>query len=131
MKQIILASASPRRKELLSQAGIPFTVCPSQAEEEITDSDPARVVEELSRLKCRDVFGNTKGDVLVIGADTVVAAEKQILGKPGCEEDAVKMLEFLQGRSHDVYTGVTVMIREQEKETGLSFHEKTEVEFTL
>ena len=82
MKEIILASASPRRRELLSQAGIPFLVKPSQAEEHITATDPGEAVEELSLLKCRDIYMKTKGDVLVIGADTVDAAEGEILGKP-------------------------------------------------
>ena len=73
MKKIILASASPRRRELLETAGIPFSVCPSKAEENITTSEPGRAVEELSEQKCREVFERTEGDVLVIGADTVVS----------------------------------------------------------
>lgn len=129
MKQIILASASPRRRELLSQAGIPFVVKPSQAEEKITVKEPGQAVEELSLLKCRDIYAQTTGDVAVIGADTVVAAEGRILGKPADKEEAVSMLTMLQGKQHEVYTGVTVMVREEGKENIRTFHEKTEVYF--
>lgn len=75
MKNIILASASPRRRELLETVGIPFSVCPSKGEEQIRGSSPAEVVEELSEQKAREVFIRTSGEVLVIGADTVVAAD--------------------------------------------------------
>ena len=129
MKQIILASASPRRRELLSQAGIPFVVKPSQVEEKITVKEPGQAVEELSLLKCRDIYAQTTGDVAVIGADTVVAAEGRILGKPADKEEAVSMLTMLQGKQHEVYTGVTVLVREEGKENIRTFHEKTEVYF--
>ena len=129
MREILLASASPRRRELLTQAGIPFKVQPSMAKEKITTKDPGKAVEELSLQKCRDVYEKTQGEVLVIGADTVVALEGRILGKPASKEEAVLMLESLQGRNHQVYTGVTVMIREKETEQVCTFHEKTEVTF--
>lgn len=129
MREILLASASPRRRELLAQAGIPFQVRPSQAEENITTEDPGKAVEELSLIKCRDIYQQSQGDVLVIGADTVVAARGQILGKPVSPKDAANMLEKLQGRTHEVYTGVTIMIREKETEKIRTFHEKTEVTF--
>ena len=129
MKEIILASASPRRRELLSQAGIPFLVKPSQAEEHITATDPGEAVEELSLLKCRDIYMKTKGDVLVLGADTVVAAEGEILGKPSGKEEAVQMLRMLQGKEHQVYTGVTLMEREGKTERVHTFYEKTQVCF--
>lgn len=129
MRKILLASASPRRRELLTQAGISFEVQPSRAEENITAKDPGKAVEELSLLKCRDIYQQTQQDVLVIGADTVVAANGQILGKPENEEDAVRMLWNLQGSTHEVYTGVTVMIREKNEEKICMFHEKTEVTF--
>lgn len=129
MKNIILASASPRRRELLEMAGIPFTVCPSQWEEEITVSDPAEVVEELSEQKAREVFLKTGGESLVIGADTVVAAKGQILGKPKDREAARQMLRSIQGGSHEVYTGVTILDREEGKERQKTFHVMTEVVF--
>ena len=70
---------------------------------------PGQAVEELSYLKCSDIYEKSLGDVLVIGADTVVASEGKILGKPSSQKDAVKMLQSLQGREHEVYTGVTIM----------------------
>lgn len=129
MRKMILASASPRRRELLEQGGIPFTVIPSQAEEKITTEQPGQVVEELSYLKCSDIYEKSLGDVLVIGADTVVASEGKILGKPSSQKDAVKMLQSLQGREHEVYTGVTIMAREGNENRKKTFHEKTKVVF--
>lgn len=129
MKKIILASASPRRRELLDRIGVEFEVIASGAEETITDTCPARVVEELSCCKARDVFERTQGDVLVLGADTVVALGGSIFGKPADRDDAVKMLKSLQGNVHQVYTGVTVLVRDGEKVQEKSFHEKTEVTF--
>jgi septum formation protein len=129
MRKIILASASPRRRELLAQGGIPFTVIPSQAEEKITTEQPGQAVEELSYLKCSDIYEKSLGDVLVIGADTVVASEGKILGKPSSQKDAVKMLQSLQGREHEVYTGVTIMAREGNENRKKTFHEKTKVVF--
>ena len=129
MRKIILASASPRRRELLEQGGIPFTVIPSQAEEKITTEQPGQAVEELSYLKCSDIYEKSLGDVLVIGADTVVASEGKILGKPSSQKDAVKMLQSLQGRAHEVYTGVTIMAREGNENRKKTFHEKTKVVF--
>lgn len=129
MRKIILASASPRRRELLEQGGIPFTVIPSQAEEKITTEQPGQAVEELSYLKCSDIYEKSLGDVLVIGADTVVASEGKRLGKPSSQKDAVKMLQSLQGREHEVYTGVTIMAREGNENRKKTFHEKTKVVF--
>lgn len=129
MKKIILASASPRRRELLEQGGIPFTVIPSQAEENITTTNPVLAVEELSYLKCSDVYEKSVEDVVVIGADTVVVSDGKILGKPSSKEEAIEMLQGLQGRAHEVYTGVTIMIREGKENTKKTFHEKTKVVF--
>ena len=129
MKNIILASASPRRRELLERAGISFSVCPSQGEEQITVSDPAEVVEELSEQKAREVFLKTEGDILVIGADTVVAVNGKILGKPKDQEEAKQMLRSIQGDSHEVYTGVTLLDREEGQERQRTFHVMTKVVF--
>ena len=129
MQNIILASASPRRRELLETVGIPFSVCPSKGEEQIRGSSPAEVVEELSEQKAREVFIRTSGEVLVIGADTVVAADGNILGKPKNRETAIQMLRKLQGASHEVYTGVTVLSRNDNGEQQKRFHVMTEVEF--
>ena len=124
MGQIILASASPRRKELLEQIGAEFVICPAKGEEVITETDPSAVVMELSRQKAEEVaYGVliyneqhadlvTPQDILVIGADTVVAYENQILGKPKDEED----------------TGVTFVFIDKEGRTGEHcFFEKTDV----
>ena len=127
--KIILASASPRRRELLSQIGWEFSVQVSQVEEIITKIHPGEIVEELSQLKASAVFSKTEGDVLVIGADTVVAHKGQILGKPEDTEDAVRMLEYLQNDTHQVYTGVTLCMRREGVETIRSFYESTEVDF--
>ena len=104
MIKYILASASPRRKELLAHLGISYEVCPSRCEEVITQTVPAKVVEELSCQKACDVanqidketLGDT-GKTVVIGADTVVAIEGRILGKPGSEAQAAEMLALLSG----------------------------------
>ncbi len=110
--KIYLASASPRRKELLKQVGLSFKTMPSMVEEKITKTEPAEVVEELSYQKAVDVCGKLaaegKADFVVIGADTVVACWGEILGKPKDKEDAARMLGKLQGGSHQVYTGVTL-----------------------
>lgn len=124
MKKIILASASPRRKELLEQIGVIFEIHKAEGEERITSTRPHEAVRELSRQKAEEVAGACTGDVF-IGADTVVAAEGQILGKPKNFEDAVRMLELLQGKSHEVITGVTVILKEQQKT--VSFAETTKV----
>lgn len=119
--KIILASASPRRQELLSQVGLTFTVMPSDCEERVTSDVPEEVVKELSLQKAQDVArkvaaaGQPDGSapLLVIGADTVVSCDGRILGKPKSREDAVAMLTLLQGRAHRVYTGVTLLYQEQ------------------
>lgn len=110
--KLYLASASPRRKELLRQVGLSFKVVPSTVEEKITKEKPDEVVEELSYQKAVDVCGRLaaegKEDFVVIGADTVVSAWGKILGKPSDKEEAARMLKDLQGGSHQVYTGVTL-----------------------
>lgn len=115
--KIYLASASPRRKDLLKQVGISFRVMPSTVEEKITKENPDEVVEELSYQKAVDVCGrlmaDEQEDFVVIGADTVVSAWGKILGKPADKEDAVRMLKDLQGVSHQVYTGVTIAWKNQ------------------
>lgn len=134
-KKIILASASPRRKELLAQIGLTFEIKPSNAEEVTKSESPADMVMELSDLKASDIFEglseNEKKETLVIGSDTVVALDGAVMGKPGTEENAVRMLTSLQGRSHQVYTGVTLIWQEKEGEGTVlrkSFFEETAVE---
>lgn len=131
MKKIILASASPRRKELLTQIGLTFTVVPSDVEENPASTLPQDIVIELSKAKARDIWENVvqndrddcKNDILVVSADTVVAIEGEILGKPKDEADAVRMLTLLSGKEHQVYTGVTMIwINEEGKEEEYSFY---------
>lgn len=136
MKKIVLASASPRRRELLSQAGVAFEVKPASGEERITSTEPAQVVEELSCQKAmftahaleKEQDRNLR-DIVVIGADTIVSYEGKILGKPADEKAAKEMLGMLQGNTHQVYTGVTVLIREGECWKAHTFHECTDVTF--
>ena len=108
--KIILASASPRRRELLTQIGLEFQVVVSNVEEKVTATAPAAVVEELSAQKAEGVLQMLgMQDCLIIGSDTIVAVDGQILGKPKDPKDAKRMLRMLQGRAHEVYTGVTVL----------------------
>ena len=127
MRKIILASASPRRRELLTQAGVRFEVVVSDAQEVITKSDPAQIVEELAYTKAKAVAGLMREEAAVIGADTVVAVEGEILGKPGSEEEAFAMLSKLQGRTHQVFTGVAVIVKDTDTEEVHIFSEKTDV----
>lgn len=108
-KKLILASASPRRKELLEQMGLSFSICPACGEEESSFHEPEDMVKELALKKAREIAAQTEEDAFVIGSDTVVAFQGEILGKPVDEEDAFRMLKSLQGASHMVYTGVAVV----------------------
>ena len=127
MSKIILASASPRRRELLTQIGLKFEIMPSHKEERMQENRPAQVVMGLAMDKAEDIFGQVgedeKTDVLVIGADTIVALDNIILGKPKDEEYALKMLRFLQGKTHQVYTGVCMVTADEAQ----VFYEKTDV----
>ncbi len=125
MKRFIVASASPRRREILSNAGYTFEVIPSDADENITEVlSPQQTVCELSRRKALAVLSENK-DAVVFGCDTVVAVENMILGKPKDDEDAKRMLRMLSGRTHIVSTGVCVA----DKDCAKVFSNTTEVEF--
>mgnify|MGYP000054987719 CR=1 FL=1 len=128
MKKIVLASASPRRRELLEKIGVTFTVVPTEGDEKTTKTRPEEVVEELAFQKASENRAIQEKDVMVIGSDTVVAVDGRILGKPGSREEAVHMLQMIQGRIHQVYTGVAVLINEREERRQLVFHEKAQVE---
>lgn len=127
MKKVILASASPRRSELLQQAGIPFEVMVSRCEEQIETKVPEQVVTGLSMRKARAVSSAFPGEVLIIGADTIVVREGKILGKPKDEAEAFSMLKSLQGRTHQVYTGVALLGKSREGIFEKSFYEVTDV----
>jgi septum formation protein len=106
---LILASASPRRQELLRNAGIPFTVQPADvAEFPLAGESPKSCAERLAREKARAVFGG-RAAACVLGADTVVFVDGQILGKPRDAADAFRMLRSLSGRTHEVITGVCLV----------------------
>ena len=125
--RIILASASPRRKELLEQAGIAFEIQIGNAQECITKEEPGEIVEELSLAKAQKVAEEVTGDAVIIGADTIVAKDREILGKPKDAADAHRMLALLQGTKHQVYTGVTLIQKKGERQIVRAFHERTDV----
>lgn len=114
-KKIILASASPRRRELMQQAGYEFEVQVSHKEETYISETPDDIVKELALLKARDIAEqNEAKDLVVIGADTVVAYQGAILGKPSSKEDAFAMIQSFQGDKHQVYTGVAILSYDEE-----------------
>lgn len=130
MKQrIILASASPRRKELMAQAGYKFEIQVSHKEETYVSTAPEEIVKELSLLKAKDVAEkNDAKNLIVIGADTVVAHRGEILGKPKSKEDAFQMIQGFQGDKHQVYTGVAILSYDKEgNETIVNHAVKTDV----
>lgn len=134
--RVILASASPRRDELLRQIGFAPVIIPSRVEEKVTSTEPDRVVTELSFQKAEEVAERRRSErsltedsfndcpEVVVGSDTVVSIDGNILGKPADREEAAKMLRSLQGRSHQVYTGVTLILGDKRR----SFASETEVE---
>lgn len=128
--QIVLASQSPRRRELLDRAGFLFEVIPSDRDEIITKTIPSEVVCELSYQKAMDVYEKlaNQENYLVIGADTVVASEGEILGKPKSKQEAYDMLKKLAGKDHEVYTGVTFVYNEDVLKSH-TFFECTRVTF--
>ena len=134
--RIVLASASPRRKDILlnSIPEMKFEIVPSNAEENLDKADyngrPWQYAVDTARLKATEVFERLKGsnqDLLVIGADTIVAFEGVIYGKPKDREQAVETLQTLNNRMHQVYTGVVLLSTRSGKSQ--EFHEKTDVFF--
>ena len=144
MKKIILGSASPRRRELMAQIGLEFEVVVSHKEERYESEIPEEIVKELALMKAENVASELQeqgvlNDTIVIGADTVVVLDEQILGKPKDEADAFCMLMSLQGRAHQVFTGVAMLdfdkegIRKtynQAVETKVYVHKMDEEEIT-
>ncbi|MDD5050918.1 MAG: Maf family protein [Candidatus Pacebacteria bacterium] len=109
MKKIILASGSPRRKEILGRLGIPFEVVPSDFQEFIDPKiSPRELAEKLAIGKAKAVAFKYP-DAIIIGADTVVALDGEAMGKPSTPEEAIAMLNRLSGKTHSVFTGFTVM----------------------
>lgn len=131
IKSWVLASGSPRRKEILDRFGIPFSVLVTDADENTAERDPARLAEELSARKGRAArealrkMGKREAGQLVIASDTTVHIGEEILGKPQSTEDAERMLFLLQGKIHRVVSGIYLAMDEKEAVS----HEVTEVEF--
>ena len=124
--KLILASASPRRKELLGKIGLEFDIIPAKGEEIVTKNLPWEVVDELSFQKAKEIADRQMEECIVIGSDTIVAKGEKIMGKPKDEADAYQMLSEIAGNVHQVYTGVT-LIRTGANPKVITFAEKTDV----
>jgi septum formation protein len=117
MYRVILASESPRRKEIMEQMGIPFQAMGSSLAEVVEEKEPAAMVQALAAIKAKDIASkiaeekDTAADTIIIGADTMVFFRENVLGKPKDKADAVRMLQMLSGGEHEVYTGVNIIIR--------------------
>ena len=123
MKHLILASGSPRRRELMSQVGLDFTVVTSDADENIKVMEPEDYVRELSSIKALSVFDQFTEFTTKNLPMTIVNQKGEILTKPKDEEDAFRILKSLEGQIHQVYTGVTICSTHK----NVSFYEKTDV----
>lgn len=129
-KKLVLASGSPRRKELLGHLNINFNVHPSDVVEETDFTAPTDVVIDLAKLKGDDIFSKEDSHSLIISSDTIVVIDDKILGKPNDREHAKEMLESLSGRTHEVYTAVYMKASGPDGEVkSKAFYVKTEVEF--
>lgn len=128
MMQYVLASASPRRKELLAECIKEFEIIPSQANEEVEGNPtPKKLVLYLAKIKAEEVAKRPENEgKIVVGSDTVVAFGDKVLGKPKDEEDAYRMLKMLSGKKHAVYTGVSFQLQK-----GGKYYTDTRVDKTL
>lgn len=125
MTKVILASTSPRRKELMSLLDIPFSIQAKEVDESFDQHlTPAEVVQYLAEKKAKIIL-EVNSDSVVIGSDTLVVFENEIIGKPTCTENAIEILQKLSGKTHQVYTGVAIL---KEKRTDV-FYEVTDVTF--
>lgn len=125
MSEIILASGSPRRKELMDRAGLDFIIRTADVDETIPEGTPPHEAVMALALKKAEAVARDHQDKLVIGADTVVSIDGRILGKPSDKEDAHRMLSLLSGRVHRVFTGIALIKNGRVK----SFFEETSVHF--
>ena len=127
----ILASGSPRRRELLSKVIPEYEVIPAVSEESCSATEPSEIVEELSFQKASEIFYKVFTDkalpVVVIGADTVVSYNHRVLGKPAGSQEAFEMVKMLQGRTHSVFTGVTLFFVDNNETKHVTFSECTKV----
>ncbi len=134
MYQIILASESPRRKEIMENMGIPYQVMASNVKEEVEELIPDQMVQALAKLKTDTIKEQVRKrsdvdkDIILIGADTMVFFEEHALGKPKDREDAARMLRMLSDKVHEVCTGVSIVIMTQDgSEKNISFAVSTKV----
>ncbi len=129
MYRLILASESPRRREIMDIMGISYEIKPANVIEEVEETDPSRMVQALASKKVKYIVDNleTDQDTIIIGADTMVFCHGQALGKPKDKKDAVRMLQLLSGDVHEVYTGVYIIIRKGAEEIPVSFAVSTRV----
>lgn len=127
----ILASQSPRRRELLGKLGIAFAVEPAVGEEVPSGDTPEKIVQGLATSKAKEIAaGHTgEGDMVIIGADTVVVCDGTILGKPKDRQEMAEMIRRLQGRAHEVYTGVAICYEKEGRPECQCFAECTRVHF--
>ena len=127
----VLASGSPRRRELLAKLGISFEIEPAIGEEVPCGETPQEIVQGLAASKAKEITASHTGmpDPVVIGADTVVVCDGEILGKPKDRQDMAEMIRRLQGRAHEVYTGVALCYEKEGKSCCHSFFECTKVHF--
>ena len=125
----ILASQSPRRRGLLARTGLEFDVIPSDVNEKITKEVPSDVVMELAHQKAENVYAKItdSDDYTVIGSDTIVVYRDEILGKPADKQEAYDMLSMLADRTHQVYTGVSLIQKKQGEKTIKTFYCQTDV----
>ena len=124
--KMLLASASPRRKELLNSLYINYSIEPSHSEEISNEQTPEKIVMDLASQKARDVYGKTNiHNPFIIGADTIVVFQNKILGKPKSIDEARETLTLLSGQKHFVYTGVSFLSEDHH----VNFYEKTDVFF--
>lgn len=125
----ILASQSPRRRELLARTGLDFDVIPSDVDEKITKKIPSEVVMELAHQKAENVYEKLSDseDYTVIGSDTIVVYRDEILGKPADKQEAYDMLSMLSDRTHQVYTGVSLIQKKDGQKTTKTFFSQTDV----
>ena len=129
--RIILASQSPRRKKLLKQLGLTFEVIPSAIKEHSLETDPVKIVEDLATQKALSV-GKSYANSFIIGSDTIVVFEDKILGKPKDYDEASKMLNKLSGEQHIVYTGVSLLVTDEQSSVkkSVKFSVTTKVHFS-
>ncbi|HKL80172.1 MAG TPA: Maf family protein, partial [Mobilitalea sp.] len=130
MYRVILASESPRRKEIMDIMGMTYETMPANVLEVVTETNPAEMVQALAAKKAKYIaakMDKSQGEYIIIGADTMVFYQGHALGKPKDSEDAIQMLSMLSGHIHEVITGVYIIIRSKDADRDISFAVSTKV----